>query len=314
MVMIRMETQSPPKPVLEEVVATTSISETDFKKLLSSAQQPSAEAYREELRNKFLGTNLRDAGKTVFFKDVNYYGLLPRNFGSENALALGSLSISTALMNDQALRSLKATPQSFTAFMGYPEDASDMDKVFGDQKTASIDIWQKRAEDFRQIATEHGFQLFSASELKTLQTKEGILKQMEQATGIVFIVAHANGCHIRLPGGETVDIAASDILNLKLAKHPFVVLRICNGIDEGFASAFMRAGAQAVWANRGVIDAAIANRHIDLFMKALGEGSSVYDAVQKVDQQELTAEAAAGLFVQLLEPPRTGRKRERNGL
>jgi len=56
---------------------------------------------------------------------------------------------------------------------------------------------------------------------------------MEQASGIVFIVAHANGCHFRLPGGETIDVSASDILNLKLTKHPFVVLRICNGIDEG---------------------------------------------------------------------------------
>jgi hypothetical protein len=302
MAMIRMETLASGKPVLEQVVATTGIGETDFKKLLSGAQQPSAEAYRAELTEKFVPAN-RDAGKLVFFKDVNYYGLLPKSFGAQDALALGSLSISTALQNERTLRTLKATPQNFTAFMGYPEDATDMDKVFGGQNTAGVETWQKQAEAFRQIATDHGFELFSATDLRSLQTKDGVIRQMEQADGIVFIVAHANGCHIRLPGGEMVDISAADVSNLKLTKHPFVVLRICNGIDEGFASAFMRAGARGVWANRGVIDAATANRHVDLFMKALGEGSSVYEAIRRVEQQEPTAASAAGLFAHLLKFP-----------
>jgi len=65
----------------------------------------------------------------------------------------------------------------------------------------------------------------------------------------------------------------------------------------------MRAGARGVWANRGVIDAGTANQHVELFMKALGEGSSVYDAIRKVEQQESTANAAAGLFALLLKQP-----------
>jgi hypothetical protein len=38
-----------------------------------------------------------------------------------------------------------------------------------------------------------------------------------------------------------------------------------------------------------------------LFMKALGEGTSVYDAIRKVEEQEVTAKSAAGLFASLAE-------------
>jgi hypothetical protein len=65
MVMVRMETQADRNPVTEEVVATTNISETDFKKLLTSAQKPSAKAYRDELRDRFVPNRSRDEGKTV---------------------------------------------------------------------------------------------------------------------------------------------------------------------------------------------------------------------------------------------------------
>jgi hypothetical protein len=303
---VRFETQGDDKPLKQEVVGTGELTRQQFKNLLKAAHQPSAVAYRSELRMKLMPKDFSaDVGKTVFFKDLDFYGLLPKTLGIDDAITIGSLTVQTALRNRKALETLKPKRAEFTAFMGYPETEGDRDTIFGTQKTASLQLWRQRAQALRDAAEEHGFKLFAAGDLRTLGTKQKILEQIQAAKGVVFVVAHADGCHIHLPGGEIVSLSPSDIAGLKLTESPFVILRICNGIDNGFASAFMRAGASAVWANRGVISADNANQQITLFMKYLSDGLSALEAARQVEKVNPQAKASVGLFTKLFARPGT---------
>jgi hypothetical protein len=86
-------------------------------------------------------------------------------------------------------------------------------------------------------------------------SKPDLLSALESAEGIIFILAHASRAHIILPGGASLEINPADIAGLSLHHNPFVFLRICHGADTGFADAFIKAGAKAVWANRGAVEA-----------------------------------------------------------
>lgn len=136
---------------------------------------------------------------------------------------------------------------------------------------------------------------------KNLGSKEKILKKLEEATGIVFIVAHADGCHIHLPSGELVDLTPSDISKLSLRRFPFVVLRICNGIDNGYAAAFLKAGAGGVWANRGPISPETANKQTELFMGFLAKGMTVIEAARQTDLLNAHSKHSTGLFTLLMD-------------
>jgi hypothetical protein len=128
------------------------------------------------------------------------------------------------------------------------------------------------------------------------------LRALESAEGIFFLVAHAEGCHFSIPGGTgAISITPADIAQLHLAKSPIVILRICDGIDNGYASAFIKAGARSVWANKGVISAKAANEQIELFMKFSSEGDSVQEAIRRVEELIPTANNAAGLITQLFD-------------
>jgi len=297
---VRMETQEglPPKV---EVFGDGSLSKTQFEKLLNGAHQPSAKAYRDELRDRLMPSNADiDSGKTVLFLDIDFYGLLPRMLGADEAGSLGSLTLGAALLHRTELGSLKPRPADFTAFMGYPETESDRLAVFGTQAAAKLETWQMLSTSLRTIGQEHGLKVVGAKEMKSLGSEEKILAELENAKGIIFILAHTQGCHVRLPGGEVVELTPSTIAGLKLKNSPFVVLRICNGVDGGYASAFMRAGASAVWANRGVISAEMANQHVTTFLKSIKEGQTALEAIRSVEAAYPESKPSLGLFTKVL--------------
>jgi hypothetical protein len=307
MAMIRFESKPGKLPPKEEVVATTSLTRKDFDQLLETARQPGAAAVRNELQSKLLLPDLTtDKGKTVFFKDLFYYGLLPQSLNVDTAITIGSKEIRTAVIQSRNLSQKKLDPKTFMTFMGYPETHMDYKAVFGEKASAPLLEWQGYASQLRNLAKGHGFEILSSSELKNLGSKENILKKLEEANGIVFIVAHADGCHIRLPSGELVDLTPSDVSKLSLKRSPFVVLRICNGIDNGYANAFLKAGAGGVWANRGPISPEVANKQIELFMGFLSRGMTVIEAVRQTDLVNVHSKHSNGLFTLLKRDSKAG--------
>src|SRR5579859_3993375 len=100
LVNVRFESSGHAAGVKESVVAETGMTASEFKELLATAQQPSAHAYRQELRRKLFVENISgDSGKIVFFNDLFFYGLLPEAFEMDDAMTVGSQSITAALRN-----------------------------------------------------------------------------------------------------------------------------------------------------------------------------------------------------------------------
>jgi len=93
--------------------------------------------------------------------------------------------------------------------------------------------------------------------------------------------AHSAGCRVRLSAGQAVEISADDVAALHLAKHPFVIIRACNGNEAGFARAFVSAGASAVWVNEGKILASDVNSELRQFLSAAERGT-IANAIRTV--------------------------------
>jgi len=294
--MLRFESLATGGPRVD-VVADDKLTGRDFEGLLNMSRQPSSAAARTELQNRLLPKDFpSDKNKTVFFQDLFYYGLLPQSFNVEDAITLGSKDIGAALTRWTELQERKMDPKTFTSFMGYPETRPDYQAIFGTTPSAPLSDWQTYASNLRTIANQHGVEVLAARELKNLGTKEKILQRLEEATGIVFIFAHAEGCHLHLSTGELIDLTPSDISKLTLKRSPFVMLRICNGIDNGYANAFLKAGAAGVWANRGPISPETANKQLELFMSFLAKGMTAMEAVRQTQLSNPHARHSTGIF------------------
>jgi hypothetical protein len=109
--------------------------------------------------------------------------------------------------------------------------------------------------EVRQLAAAHQFRVIGLSEMRSFGSRDELLSAIANSKGIVWIVAHSDGCWIKLSTGESVEVHPSDIADLKLVHSPFVMIRVCDAGDTGFAEAFLKAGASAVWVNKGVVSA-----------------------------------------------------------
>ena len=133
-----------------------------------------------------------------------------------------------------------------------------------------------------RVAKEHSLRLYPNAESIQAFSKTDLLSALEDAEGIIFIVAHSSGTHIVFSSGDRIEITPADIAKLRFRRNPFIFLRVCFGADDGFASAFMKAGAMAVWANRGVMEAPFAVRQLASFLGEIRGGLSIYAAIQRV--------------------------------
>jgi hypothetical protein len=300
MVTVRFETQGPDHAVLEDILEPSkTVSEKQFELLLQSAQKMHAPA-REELQRIVPIDSGRDADKIVFIRDSNLYGLLPQTLGIANGVAIASESLTAALAKRDAVERLRAVASDFTTVVGYPDSATDYRAVFGDRPTAPLPTWQARIADLRKIATEQRFSLTAADELRTFANKGQFLSSLEKARGIVLVIAHADGYTVRLPGSvAAITISPRDIAALHFEHAPFVMLRICNAVDYGYADAFARAGAAAVWANRGVTTAEAANRQVEAFFRELKRTGNVLEAIRQLNALDPQSNASIGLFTLL---------------
>jgi hypothetical protein len=297
MVTVRFETQGSGKAVLEDILEPSkAVSEKQFELLLQSAQKASVPA-REELQQVVPIDSGNDANKIVFIRDSNLYGLLPQTLGIDNGMAIASESLTAALAKREALAKLHAAPSDFTTVVGYPGSTGDYRAVFGNQPTAPLSTWQARIADLRKIATEQNLRPITADELRTFANKQQFLSKLEKANGIVMVIAHADGYSVRLPGSvAAITITPQDIGALHFEHSPFVMLRICNAVDYGYADAFARAGSVAVWANRGVITAEAANLQIQAFFQALKQNGNILEAIRQVNALDPQSKASIGLF------------------
>jgi len=93
-------------------------------------------------------------------------------------------------------------------------------------------------------------------------------------------------------------------VSLSKVRRPF--LRVCQGKDEGFADAFLRAGAAGVWANRGPVDAAVANRQAEQFLEKVRAGKSVLSAIKEIMDADPHAKNSDVLFTMNIRRPIPG--------
>ena len=294
---LRFETRPNLSP-LETIARQTEISPSRFKESLQAATQPSSKAERARLRSQLLPEDMsKDQTKTVLFFDTDFYGAMPSSFELDNGFVFGSSTIRDAVAHATALTSARLDPSEITAFVGYPETDSELSAVFGESKTAKLTVWQDRMKDMRQLAGTHQMKIFGLSEMRSLKSKGAVLAEISASKGIVWIVAHSSGCSIRLSTGEEIQVTPSDIANLKLIHSPFVLIRVCDAADTGFAEAFLRAGARAVWVNKGVVSAPQVNQELASFLENL-QGGTIADAIRQTGVASASYFRGATLYVE----------------
>ncbi len=270
------------KSVSVSVVAQSKMNVEEFKTLIDSTRNPSAEFSRNVLNSELLPSTNIDKKKEVYLKDIYYYGVLPASLGKYDVKMIGSASSLKALSNSQLISQQKTEPSKITIVSGYPESRGDLQTIFQEEKTDSIEVWKERQDELRKVADKYDSEFIDAKKIRKIGNKKEMLQRLSRSKTIIFIVAHANGCHVRLPSGKVIDIIPEDIAKLNFIYSPFVMLRICNGIDNGYADAFLNAGASGVWVNRGVISPKNANEQVETFLEALEKNNKVNDAIQEV--------------------------------
>lgn len=294
---LRFETRPSAAPS-ETVARETDIRPKTFRESLQAALQPSSQAERLRLRAEVLPEDMSaDAGKTVLFFDTSFYGTMPGSFELDNGFVFGSASVGDAVDRVKELNSSKVNPSELTAFVGYPETDADVTAIFGDSKTAKSEIWKGRADSIRQLAQEHGFAMMGLREMQSVNTKGELLAHIADSKGIVWIVAHSNGCAIKLSNGKEIAISPSDITQLSLVHKPFVMVRVCDAADTGFAEAFLRAGARAVWVNKGIVTAAQVNQELAAFLGYL-RSHNIADAIRLTNASAASYFRGATLYVE----------------
>jgi CHAT domain len=245
-----------------------------------------------------------DVGKMVLFVDNGQYQILPKAFQREEGLVVASGSIKRAIESNAELQrtTISANFQSFGLF-AIPETPTEYLTTFqeppsDDARFGSLEEWKAAAGKARELLAEKPFELIAGLGKKTT-SKDAVLKSLEDVNGIMFIVAHASGADLVLSSGERIQIRPQDIERLRLTKAPFVFLRVCYGGDNGFAQAFLKAGARAVWTNRGAIHVNDAVTQAQMFVDALRSGKTVADAMKTVlDSQNIASESTT-LFTRL---------------
>src|SRR3954447_1468155 len=285
-----------------EEARATKLSAQDLKTYLVSASQPDAKMIRERLRHELIPENDRDKGKIVLLKDLASFGLSPAALGYDDEAVVVASSISRAAANLKWLETNTPTDAKYVALFGYPSSEAEYKSVFSDARFGSLAEWQQHKKSAGAIAREFDVREIVATGQDATQAKQNVLHEFATADGILFVVAHAHGATIMLPSGEEVAITAADIAALKLHNSPFVVLRVCQPEDQGFADAFIKAGARSVWLNRGVVSADTANQQVAAFMRAVRGGKSIGAAVRSVRETNAHARTATHLIVETAPP------------
>lgn len=299
--MMRLESRADGEsPVLQ--AHKTEWNEHIFRTAIRAAQQPGGDFFRRDLHRELVAEySQADVGKSTFLFDPESYGLAPQALGLRDSVLLGSSDFKRALANLQSLKESRFVTNEFAAVLGLPGTEEDFNLVFrGSKKFGELAEWQKYSNEALEVASEHGIRVISGSRQMAAKTKGDLMHDIEKQTGIIFIVAHAEGARIFLPGNNVpIEITPSDIGNLHLRKNPFVLLRVCQGDDHGFANAFLKAGAVGVWSNRGVIRADVAIEQVRLFLDHLRAGGNTLDAIAHVMSRNTSAAANSTLFTML---------------
>lgn len=300
--MMRMEGRSAGEaPLLQ--AHKTAWNEQTFRLAITAAQQPGGEFFKRDLHRQLLADHSQDdLGKSIFIFDPESYGIAPQALGLKDSVIVASPDFGRALANLHSLKTARVAPSKFAAILGLPANEADFNSVFGNSTTfGDLAEWQSYNREALEVSSSHGVKVLTGSQQVAAKSKVDLLREIEKQAGIVFIVAHAEGARIILPGGKTpIDISPSDIANLHLRENPFVVLRVCQGDDHGFANAFLKAGAVGVWSNRGVIRADVAIEQVRLFLEHLGTSGNTIDAIVHVMSQNPNAAASSTLFTELM--------------
>lgn len=300
--MMRMESRSGGQvPLLH--ARKTNWNEETFRMALAAAQQPGGEFFTRDLHRQLVADySQSDVGKTVFVFDPEAYGLVPQAIELKDSVILASDDVGRAIANLHALENTHSRASDFAMVLGFPSNEKDFTSVFGSSKQfGELSEWQKYNREAAEVSSRYGMKVVAGSEHPAVKTKEELFREIEKQAGIVFFVAHAEGAHIILPGGaQPIDISPEDIGHLALKQNPFVILRVCQGDDHGFANAFLKAGAVGVWSNRGVIRADVAIEQVRLFLEHLGSNGSTLGAIAQVKSRNANAAANSTVFTELI--------------
>lgn len=287
--------------VSEEIVTQTSTTPGDFRRMTSAARQPDS-YFNRRLKTDFsFLQGERDKGKQVFLMDTDAFGLIPNSFDLPDTTLFASPSLRTAIANLSNLGAQSPFSTRYAALFAIPNTPYEYRAIFGDSTGASrkyppLEKWQPHYRRQEDMVRDHQLTVLSPTGTSHAERKSELLRHLEDQDGIVMIVAHADGAEIRIASHETIKITPDDIAALHFRKSPFVFLRVCQGKDEGFADAFLRAGASGVWANRGLMDAGIANEQADAFLTRIRAGNSILDSIKAVDAANPDAAHSNVLF------------------
>ncbi len=271
-------------PVGVALVNEPGLERDEVNRLLKEAREPLGIAARERLRALLLSHPGDDHGRPILLADIPNFGLSPADVGIDHATIFASRSVAGALGRVRLLSSTPPEVPRFSAILGYPRNESDLAAMFPDpSQRAPLSAWNTDSSKFTDVAREHNVRLVDLEPKREHVTAADVLAPLAEADGIVFVVAHAHGCRVRLPGGDSISVSPHDISSLRLIKSPFGVVRICDGHDVGFGHAFLEAGASGVWINRGPITADQANKEVDAFLTEMNRRRPVIDAIRTVE-------------------------------
>jgi hypothetical protein len=308
---IRFETHGPGMPVTEEVVSRTMTTADTFRQVVDAARQPDNAFAHNMLRNDFaFAQESRDQGKLVFLMDTEGFGLLPQSFALPDATLFASGSLNSAIANVAALGQPSKPGLEYAALFGLPHTEAEYLRVFG-HPTGSpqyppLESWRPHWETQQQMIQRHQLKVLAADATSAGARKKQFLAQLRDQVGIVMIIAHAEGAEIRLADSQTISLSPADIASLHFTQSPFIFLRVCQGKDEGFADAFLKAGAAGVWANRGLVKPEVANAQAAMFLQKIRAGTPVITAIRDIQQEDPHAKNSDVLFTRNVRPGRAG--------
>jgi hypothetical protein len=298
---IRFESFGSNAQFSEEVVVRSKRSAEDLRQIINAARQEDNVYYRTMLQDDYnFGHPERDQGKLVFLMDTDALGVVPQSFDLPDSVVFASPSLTNAVSNFSKLSQPSQTGESYAALFGLPRTESEYVKVFGvpsgNQRYAPLSEWLQHSNSQEELVRDHQLRALKANGTTALDRKVDLLHQLEAQMGVVMIVAHAEGAEIRVSDTETIRLTPKDIAGLHFNHSPFVFLRVCQGKDEGFANAFLTAGAAGVWANRGPVGAGIANRQAAQFLEKLQSGMSILSTIKQIMATDSHAKNSDVLF------------------
>lgn len=261
----------PGRPIELSIGTGATLTRDDLTSLHELGMSSIFETPRRELRSR-MGLDrypeLDSATKDVFLLDGGGFGVMPGVLGMpRRTIVVASESIARARENSELIKNRPFIQEEAVLVCGFPVTDAQHKLIFPKRPPKDVREWKSARDQLDKIASGN---IGEFADVNVITAARDLLARIEEARDVVMLAAHADATGtIDIPsrdGKSSIRIGPDDIRTLDLSRRPFVILRICNGDQFGWAQAFIEAGAVGVWMNGGEVAPAACVEEIERFL------------------------------------------------